>query len=199
MSYENTQTMMSGYRMLDTKSPKGHKISMTGIQGIKLSHQDLELATYTDKSDADLKHLMIRNNFSMAMWHSTQWVTELPGPCTEQSHSSLCLLLPHMQALLSFQQGNTLFIQHKPSIFPFFKALNSILHHSQRAKQTSKPKGQDSYKIIPQPRKFQPKSLSLWSPAAEQIPPALPALQGGVLTYWQVQPRVSFTEPSCAE
>ena len=60
---------MFGYRMVDTKSPKGHKISRSGIQATKFSPQDLDLATCTDNSDIGLKHLMIRNNFSMATWH----------------------------------------------------------------------------------------------------------------------------------
>lgn len=71
MSYENTQNVMSSYTR-PLRSPKRHKISVNGIQGIKLSHQNRELATYIDKSDADLKYLMTRNNFSMAMWHPTQ-------------------------------------------------------------------------------------------------------------------------------
>lgn len=54
------------------KSPKGHKINVSGIQVIKPSHQDLELATCIDKSDADSKYLITKNKFSMAMWHSTQ-------------------------------------------------------------------------------------------------------------------------------
>lgn len=166
------------------KSSKGHKISLSGIQGIKLSHRDLELATYIDKSDSDLKYLMIRNIFSMATWHSTLQVTELPVLCNEQSHSSPYLLIPHAgSSFFSTGQHTILVIQYKPFVFLSFKALYSILHYSQRAKQTSKPRRHYSYKIIPQPPKFQPQSLS---PAAQQIPHALPALQGGVLTYWQV-------------
>lgn len=66
MSYKNTQTMMSGYRMVDSKNPKGHKISMSGIQGTKaLRHKDLDLVTYIGNSDIGLKPL-IRNNFSIA-------------------------------------------------------------------------------------------------------------------------------------
>lgn len=158
------------------KSLKGHKISMSSIQEIKLGHQDRELITYADKSDADLKYLIMRNNFFMAMWHSTQWVTQLPVLCTEQSHSSPWLLLPHMQALLSLQQGNTLARLYNTSLlfFPFFNTPHSILHHSQRAKQTSKPWGQDSYKIILQPRKFQPVfgSLVSCSRANSACPPS---------------------------
>lgn len=163
------------------RSPKGHKISVSGIQGIKISHQDLELATYIDKSDADLKYLVKRNKF---LWPRGIQHSELPVLCTEQSHSSLSVAPSHAcSSFSSTGQSTSLLIQHKPSISPSFKAPYSILHHSQRAKWTRKPRGQYSYKIIPQPRKFQLQSLS---PAAEQIPHALPALQGGVLTYWQV-------------
>lgn len=91
MTCENTQTMMSGYIMVDSRSPKGHKIGASGIQGTKLSHQDLDLATYIDNSDTGLEHLMIRSNFSTATWHSTRWVTKLPILSNEQSHGSSCL------------------------------------------------------------------------------------------------------------
>lgn len=191
---------MSGYIMVDTRSPKGHKIGVSGIQGTKLSHQDLDLATYIDNSDRGLEHLTIRSNFSTATWHSTRWVTELPILSNEQSHSSSCLLRPHMQTLLSLRQHKhtSLVAQRKPFFpdsfpnnhpFPCNAAHESLytsLRHSHRAKQTSEQKGQDIYKIIPEPWKFQPRSLSLWSPAVEQIPYALQALQGGVLAYWQV-------------
>lgn len=95
------------------RSPKGHKISVSGIQGVKLSHQDLELATYIDKSDADLKYLVKRNKF---LWPCGIQHSELPVLCTEQSHSSLCLLLPHMHALLSLQQGKALACLYSTSL-----------------------------------------------------------------------------------
>lgn len=85
MSYENTQTMMSGYRIVDTNSPKGHEISMSGIQRTTLNHQDVDLVIYIAISDIGLKNLMIRNSFSMATWHSTQQVTELPILFNERS------------------------------------------------------------------------------------------------------------------
>lgn len=189
---------MSSYRMVDTNSPKGHKTTMSSIQGTLPSHQDLDLAIYIDNSNTGFKHFVIRNHFSMAMWHSSQQVTKLPIPSKEQHRAvpdwcflTYKLFLWEHNTPAWLHNTSLSFLTFSPNNHPFprgsaRKSLYASACHGHRAKQTSEQKGRSIYKITPDPWKFQPWSLSVWPPAAQQIPHALWALQGGVLAYRQV-------------